>query len=403
MMETIGCTKKSALLRKLMSMKAIPYRKWIFLICFLLLLSLQMKKPVISLSFAAEPARRSAPCEVRGTWLNPYAFDTPTRLEETLNKIQAANLNTIFVLAPPIGEFNGWSDPDAFAELVAQAHAAGISVHIWVAAMYRVAGVRADFRLPEEQAAQADWAEALMTAYPQADGYHLDYIRFSDWEDVNVEGKLDGVSATVDAVAEVLKTLPSQKQLTSTSFGLAPQYADFFEEDIPLWFRTWFNANPTNDYVDPYGGGYDTVPSFFKYQQDPVGWTIDSGLSAMIPMEYTLSDYYWNQSAKNLASFVANAGIPVSHALMGIGWLEEEGHDNWGYDAPGVVRKIKVGRTQSLGGFVIFEIGSRDVDDWPLINTLTIDSADNDFDAPYEDWKPSCLLPELYLPVIINP
>ncbi len=387
-----------------MSMKTFPYRKWFYIICVLLFLSFQVKAPVNSSAIPAKPARSTSHCEVRGTWLNPYAFGTPTRLEATLDKIQAANLNTIFVLAPPIGDFNGWSDPDAFEALVTQADALGISVHIWVAAMYRVAGVRADFRLPEEQAGQADWAEALMTAYPRADGYHLDYIRFSDWEDVNVDGKLDGVSATVDAVAEVLKTLPSQKQLTSTSFGLAAQYADFEEEDIPLWFRTWFNANPANDYVDPYGGGYDTVPCFFKYQQDPIGWAVDSGLSAMIPMEYTLIDADWNQSARNFASFAAHAGIPSSHALMGIGWLEEEGHDNWGYDAPGVVRKIKYGRTQGLGGFVIFEIGSRDVDDWPLINALTIDSADNEFDAPYENAVPSCLsITDSFLPLLLNP
>ncbi len=341
-------------------------------------------------------------CEVRGTWLNPYAFSSPTQLELTMSKLIAGHFNTVFVLAPPIGEFNGWSDPDAFAELVAQAHAAGISVHIWVAAMYRVAGVKADFRLPEEQAAQADWAEALMTAYPQVDGYHLDYIRYSQWEDVNSEGKLDGVSATVDAVAGYLASWPSKKHLTATSFSLEPNYAIFSREDIPRWFRTWFSANLDNDYIDPYGGGFDTVPCFFKYQQNPIGWIIDSGLSSMIPMEYTMDDNRWNQSARNLASFINSSGIPTSHGLMGIGWLEEEGHDDWGYDAPGVVRKIKYGRTQGLGGFVIFQIGSWDVDDWPLINALTVDSVDNEFDAPYEDWRPSCLLPKIYLPVITN-
>lgn len=79
-------------------------------------------------------SNQAAPdCEVRGAWLNPHAFRDNTARLTTMQKVKAANINTLFVLAPPIGNSRGWSTASSFSLLLQDALAADISVHLWVA------------------------------------------------------------------------------------------------------------------------------------------------------------------------------------------------------------------------------------------------------------------------------
>lgn len=328
-------------------------------------------------------------CEVRGVWLNPPAFNTPTTRAETLAKINAGHINTVFMLAPPIAEFKGWSDPDAFSAMIADLKDVGVSVHIWVANLYRVVGTSADFRDPAEQAAQVAWADALLSAYPQVDGYHLDYIRSENLMPVNESGWLDGVSATVSAIADHMAQNYPKYHLTAAVWRVSPESADFTTEDIPQWFLDWYNANPGNPYDHPDYLGTTSVPVNMKVQQDPVSWMRDTAITGVIPMEYCTNDNWWQAEVDHWRLFMDDQGQDMNQIFMGVGWLDTQWSD---YDPPAVVRKIKYGRTQGVGGFVIFELGYSEADDWPLMNALTIDSTENEYDAPYETWVSSCLI-----------
>ena len=134
-----------------------------------------------------------------------------------------------------------------------------------------------------------------------------------------------------------------------------------------------------------------------KYQQDPVGWLDASIVDGIMPMQYTMDDAAWNEEVDTLKAFLGYLGHDVSRVYMGLGWLgTEDNHPDWGFDAEGIVRKIKYGRSQGLKGFVIFQIGGYNSPghgegDWTLVEALAIDSAANNFDAPFKDWIPSCL------------
>lgn len=342
-----------------------------------------------------------AGCEVRGVWLNPPAFDTPAVRAETLSKITSGNINTAFLLAPPVGAFRGWSDPEDFEVMLSALDAVGVSTHIWVAVMYRVSGAEADFRDPAEQDAQVAWADALLRAYPLADGYHLDYIRYTGVTPINEEGKMDGVSQTVDRIGEHIQGHFPKRHLTAAVFRASAWAADFDTEDIPQWFRSWYAAHPGNPYDHPDPWFTSTVPFHFKKQQDPVGWMAASPITGVMPMEYCTSDSWWQAEVDHWGLFMADQGLAMARIFMGVGWLDTEWSD---YDAPAVVRKINYGRAHGVGGFVIFELGNPAADDGPLINALAVDGPDNDYNAPYGEWTPSCLsIRDLYLPWVAGP
>jgi len=75
--------------------------------------------------------------ELRGVWLNPPAFATPEAREETLKKIHKANLNTLFVRAPQVGNNHGAGDPEAFAGLLREARRHGLAMHGWLCNHWR--------------------------------------------------------------------------------------------------------------------------------------------------------------------------------------------------------------------------------------------------------------------------
>lgn len=342
-------------------------------------------------TFAARAAQNNllsnTDCEVRGVWVDE--LERSEKVTAIVNNIRAANLNTVFVVSPPIGPNDGWSNKKQFTSFVKLASRNGLSVHIWVPNMYRSKnGNRSDFRNKKERTAQKKWILKLLKKYKRyVDGIHFDYIRYYDWENVNDSEKMDAVNKVVSEMASAVRKKYRNMFITATTISATPTWADFSGEDIPDWFRNWYAANPGNIYETSYA--YPTVPNHMKYQQDPVTWIRESNLDSIMPMQYTTNDTDWNEEAGSWKSFLTYVGKEPTRILMGIGWLEEEGHPEWGYDTAGVANKIAYGRTLGYKGFVIYELngGARDQE---LINVLTQDSSENSFNAPFENPVVTC-------------
>jgi len=330
-----------------------------------------------------------AHCEVRGVWVDELT--SSNQMAQLLHNIQRANMNTVFVVSPPINKYNGWSSKKNFKRFVKEAHKRRLNVHIWMPNMYRgKSGQRADFRTVKERKEQRRWASKLLKKYKKyVGGIHYDYIRYYDWEDVNTGGKMDAVDQALLYMTGMVKRRYRDKFATATTLSASPNWADFGNEDIPQWFRVWYGSNPGNIYEATYS--YDTVPVHMKFQQNPVLW-LSSGLAdAVMPMQYTVDDTTWYQEVDSWQSFLNFVGKEPTRICMGIGWLEEEGHPDWGYNPEGVVNKIKYGRAKGLKGFVIYELngGSRDEE---LVNVLTVDSSLNGNDAPYKNEIGTCFM-----------
>jgi len=313
--------------------------------------------------------------EVRGAWLNLSAFDTAERRSTTLQTVTNANLNTIFVLAPPIGSNNGWSDPDDFSALVNEANDLGLSVHAWILNMWREVGHDADFADSSEQQLQKQWVLELLNSNPILDGVNFDFIRYRPPQPID-EMKINGVTNTIRITYDEVTDLHPRKFLTATSFRIEPFAADFDTEYIPLWFQNWIDNNPGNKYTTiEYPNGY-YVPQHMKYQQNSEFWIKDRIVDAVMPMQYTTNDSIWNEEVDTWKSFL---GDQIGKVFMGLGW-----YAGVGFDAPGIARKIKYGRSQGLKGFVIYTIGVEGVDDSDLVSILTVNQEANDFDAPFK-------------------
>jgi hypothetical protein len=332
------------------------------------------------------PAPHVAP-ETRGVWLNPYSFRDANARTDIMRKIRQAHLNTIFVVAPSIGPNYGWSEANSFLAFIKIAHEAGLKVHAWVGNKNRLHDGQVDFRDPAEQQAQAQWALDIVQTYGQwLDGFHLDFIRYSTWLPVNSGGWMDGVTATVAKIRASVRSYNPRIQVTAAVFPTGAAAANFQQEDIPQWFRSWFDSHPGNYYATATPQG-QSVPEHMKFQQDPVGWVVKDLLDAFMPMQYTMSDARWNNEVGLWNSFFASTHVSPAKLWMGLGWLTETGRGDWGYDAAGIVRKIKEGRRQGIGGFVIFEMGRWDSGnrDEELIAALTKDSPVNGYAAPFKD------------------
>ncbi|MFH1195180.1 MAG: hypothetical protein V1720_05680 [bacterium] len=332
-------------------------------------------------------AQDTCDCEVRGAWVNPQGYYSQEKRDETLKNLLAANINTLVLTAPQINDNYGWGDPDDFLAFVTAAKDSGLSVHPWIECMFRMSSDSVNFADPLEQEAQKQWVLDLLSAYGNfIDGVSLDYLRIPSWGNVNINGQMEGINTTIAGMKEAIELNYPEKFLTASPFTLQPSYADFSSEEIPDWFLTWFNNNPGNPYdvVSPY---FDTVPNQMKFQQDAVSWITLGNVDAIMPMQYALSDSIWNAEADQYLEFL---GENRKKVYIGLGWLEEEGHPEWGYDAAGIIRKIKYGRSLGYTGWIIYKLGADSVDDLPLIEALTVDSEINNFDAPFKNKIRSC-------------
>lgn len=366
-------------------------------------------------------------CETRAVWLNAAAFSDDGRIQSIIQKIQDANLNTIFALAPPVGGNKGWSNPTAFDNLITAAKSHGISIHGWIANLYRLdkncsegdpdpfCTWRADFTSSGEQDSQAEWARALLTEYPDLDGIHLDYIRYETEDQLDSE-KINGVTATVRKTYNLIKSQFPGKYVTAAVRPPGQWCVDHNNpypsgDDIPEWFTRWFDNYPGNrwDNVcwDRDANGNctycDCVPSGLSVQQDAQAWLNEGIIDGVQIMDYPHQDKeqcyncWWKESLHYLADFQNGTPNKIDE---GLGW---EFNTDWSIPftkeeiADGIVNKVEYGRTVGLKGFSIFELGKPGIDDYILINKLSAP------DGPFAQEAISCISPSWTPPVSPDP
>lgn len=343
------------------------------------------------------PAPQKTDCETRGTWLWASSIDTADKRAAVLQKISNANLNTLFVSIPPITGNHGYGTADAFLEFIKEAKILELSVHAWLANGRRKGrDVQVDFRDSNEQDAQVQWVTEIMNLYGDyLDGVHLDYIRYTEGEAVNLDKKLDGVTETVRKIKNRLDSHFPGKFLTAAVFREARSKEEAYRdpplwvEDVPQWFREWYAVNPGSIY---HGPDFVYVPYHFKYQQNPIGWLQDNIVTAVMPMQYSTWEDEWKLTADIFESFNSFVWDAPTGVYMGIGWLPKTSETSHrGFDPEGVVQKIAYGRAIGLKGFVIFILANHETDDSAVIDALSVDSEINNNNAPLKEWVPSCL------------
>jgi len=328
--------------------------------------------------------------ELRGGWLAHDTIDTEDRRAATVRKFKRARLNTAFVAVPPLNGNYGTSDAAGFGAFLADAKAAGISVHAWFQNFKRQGeATQADFTSATEREAQKKWVLDLLAAYPGLDGVQLDYIRYSTWE-ACAAAKMQGVAETVRLIREAIRPRP----LTAAVFNAAAisyrGWKPTWEGDVPQWYRDWYAADANNYYVrkanEP-GNNPNWLlgPSFTSYQQDPPAWLKAGLLDASVSMQYTHVDQTWQNEVQIWKSFLTHQGVGHDKAYLGLGWMAAtQWFEDSAFDAPALVRFIKYGRAQGIKGFVIFRLGQPGVDDTPLLDALSVDGPANGNDAPFE-------------------
>jgi cysteine-rich repeat protein len=357
---------------------------------------------ILALCFASTAAAD----EVRGAWINPWTFTDAIR-DQTLQKVRDANLNTLFVAVPPVGENQGWeeenwvlnADPAAdFTAFVNAALADGFAVHGWIPNLHRRGSRTSNFRRDTEREAQRQWVLAILATYPQLDGIHLDFIRYKRWAKVKAD-KMGFVMETIRLIRDAIDGASPGRRLTATSFVAAD--ANFqgrrdgdvltWRGDIPQWFRDWYGVYPNNWYVVQSQTDPDLLPTWllgpvhFNFQQNSPVWLADGLVDAVIPMQYTSDAQRWRDEADLWASFTDFLGAARERVIIGLGWLTEEGIPDRQHDPAAMVGHIQYGRTVGIGGVSVFELGFPGVDDQPLIDALTHDGEVNGFEAPFRD------------------
>jgi hypothetical protein len=328
--------------------------------------------------------------EVRGAWIRENSITSAEQRKAVLDTVKQANLNTIFLVVPPIGKNKGWSKPGDFQAFLTDAKAAGMSVHGWLRSGHRTQGL--DYTKPAEQKAQCDWAMALLKAHPELEGIHFDFIRYMRWGGPET-AKMNAVTRVLQLTRQAMKQKYPGKFLTATSFPAARfTYlgSGKWYEGVPQWYREWFAANPNNWYVEQakkkpkYRPNWLVGPQHFSFQQNSQEWAAKDIVDLVIPMQYTQEDEIWKAEVDLWKSFLTPLKADLGKVCPGIGWLSQRNRPEWRYDAPALVRHIKYGRSQGMKGFVIFALGLPRVDDTPLVRALTIDGPENDNNAPYK-------------------
>src|SRR3989338_11461884 len=216
---------------------------------------------------------QTSSCETRGVWLNAGDWRVDRRAG-IVDKVRRANLNTVFLIAPRIGNNNGWGDANDFFNAIADFKNIGVGVHLWLVNAFRTSNGnptnectdQVDYRQPAELAAQVQWVKDLLAkyanpndSYPDVDGVHFDYIRYINWTsqgqycaEHQFKDKIDAVSQVVQSSFQAIKQQYPDKMLTAAVFAVDPQQ-DNPATYLPAWFVNWRNQHPGNIY--PYHGG----------------------------------------------------------------------------------------------------------------------------------------------------
>lgn len=349
--------------------------------------------------------------ETRAVWINEPGSPATNDQSILIELIKKANLNTVFIPAPLIENTNGINyghvGEDSFAAFATALKAQGLCIIPVLGNFTRQgAGTQADFTSVAEQTAQAEWVMSLMAKYASiVDGIQLDYIRYASYHEVNQDAHLDGVTAAVRAMYTAFKAVYPTKVFTATCFPANSQFLEGYSpspqwvEDVPDWFRNWYIANSGTQYHGGVVAGlsYTGVPSFMKFQQDPITWISSNIVDAVFPMEYSMYDDVWNRNLGSFKSMVEYTGSNATRINMGLGYFySPDSNGEIGLGVSSVVRKIKYARAQGLTGFAIFKVAGNDTgdpqrNDQALIEGLTQPSELNNFDPPFLKAVPSKL------------
>ena len=317
--------------------------------------------------------------------------------DATLQKLKRAGLNTVFLNAPKIGDNPGWSPPEAFGQFVRKLQDNGFAVHGWLLNFHRLPQP-VDFSDANEQAAQVAWAIDLLDQYPTLDGVHLDFIRTDKWG-ASSKVLTDGVTNTVRKIHDAIGAKYPGKLLSCAGFpGEEPAYRGFRRKDgkiewsgeVPQWLQEWYAANPDNYYTRLVASGkrknlephFVCGPNFLGVQQDLVTWLRTGAIDAVVIMNYTMDDERWQAETEVWKSFLDGK---IDNLYMGLGWLVEKGHDDWGYDPKRLCGKIQWGRQNGLRGYSIFTMAHDPKQDEILIRALSEDGEVNGGQAPFKN------------------
>lgn len=339
----------------------------------------------------------STECETRGTWVFGSAISTEEKRTTLLDLVSAGNLNTIVVDAPPINGCSGYSDPDAFLALITAAKSHELDVYVWICNQRRISG-NLEFTDEDERQAQVQWADDLLNEYgDHLDGIYLDYIRYWTVDfDINEDGRMDAVNAIVEDIYDLIQSDYPGKVLRAAVVGERPATEESYnnpplwDQDVPQWFRDWYSDNPGSIYDGP---TKVNVPMHMRYQQDPITWLSDFFIDSIEPMNKCIDDSDFQQTVEVLKDFNEYMGNDPSRVTVELGWMPPEPPSTCnGYDAPAVVRHIKYARSEGMNKFMIFILSNTysDIDDYILLEALTVDSSDNDFDAPFKAFMEPC-------------
>jgi len=334
----------------------------------------------------------NVPYETRATWLWPSSINSDSKIKFNLKKILEANLNTVFLEVPKINNNYGNGKEKFFVTFLKRAYRNGLSVHAWFANGRRL-GKEKKINLNDETEIkeQIKWISYFLIKYGKyLDGIHLDYIRTNENSPANSH-KMSRVTNLVFRIREYMKNNYPAKYLTaatfrsSASFGRPYNTPSKWNQAVPQWFKGWIKNNPNSQFKAIKRGKIRIgVPRFMYVQQDPVLWVKKGLIDAVIPMQYTVVDKIWKDEIDQFSSFIKYIGQNEKSLCMSLGWISDTNNRSVrGYDAPGVIRKIKYGRKNNVYGFAIFILSNRNKDDSPLIKALTIPSKANDFDPPF--------------------
>ncbi|MCJ7740632.1 hypothetical protein MUP32_04945 [Candidatus Microgenomates bacterium] len=359
-------------------------------------------------------AQSTAEKETRAVWLNKAAFDSDVRRTTTLNDLKRGNFNTIFLIAPPIYGNFGEGTPANFSAMLTRAKDEGFQVHAWIANYMRTgdpAGV--DFTSQAERNAQVQWTLYLLSAYPQIDGIHLDYIRYPETGTTVIsKAKREGVNQTVKSIYQAMKQQYPEKFLSAAVFApgqscvvwsgtdYRPEQETMWNNDVPSWYKNWFNAQITNSRWKNVGWGSTgkvcakAVPDGLNVQQDPVLWLTEGYLDRMIYMAYDTFNNAWYEEWWTDHIYYTYSMLDFNKVsnyqdklYMSIGWYVDTNYTP--ANIATIIKVMKEAKKAGVKGISVFEIGhyiyaqNRYINDNPLIDALTINSSINSNEAPF--------------------
>lgn len=329
-------------------------------------------------------------CETRATWLNPEAFDTSGSRQSTLQKLNEANFNTIFLAAYTLNgnygnldDKNGVPKEKLFENMLDEAKNAGFSVHVWLDSMRRKypegqpecdkPKCIVNYTDKKEQETHEKWCLDWLTKYPNLSGINFDNVRFQNPLDHIDKNRLDGLNDTLQACSTAVKKQFPGKYVTAFGGNVDPKLIKS-DDFLPQWFKNWQNTH-ADDSVFFYNGN--------KYRPDglqPINWLKSGTIAAYAPGDFTTSLKLWQIRLPEWKSLLSLPRL-YRRLIFGLAWLPSKGtitypdgstYKEGGYNAKSIADQIEYTRssTPPANGFVVFQIGKKEANDAPLINTL---------------------------------